>query len=169
MGVAGPSHKPNGTYHAAEVQRERTRRTRLLIVIGGFLAMVGLVNVALVNADMTRIERQGPERLALAGGGIDHFVPSILSNLQRAQQSANTVSLVLADDPRHSLPFVEDKRALERWLALSGLSLAALFIGMENTIPTSTAHARQPTGTDLSRLLILLALAYGSLSIFESG
>ncbi len=169
MGVAGPSQHVNGTYHAAEAQKERTRRTRLLILIGGLLAVVGAVNVVLVNADMSRIERQGPERLALAGGGIDHFVPSILSNLQRAQQSANTVSVVLAGDPRHSLPFVDDKRALERWMALTGLSLAALFIGMENTIPNSTAHARTPTGTDLSRLLILLALAYGSLSIFESG
>lgn len=168
MGVAGPS-RVNGTYHAAEAQKERTRRTRVLILIAGVVAAVGAINVALVNADMSRIERQGPERLALAGGGIDHFVPSILSNLQRAQQSPNTVSVILADDPRHSLPFVEDKRALERWMALTGLSLAALFIGLENTIPTSTARARAPTGTDLSRMLILLALAYGSLSIFESG
>ena len=168
MITQGPG-RVNGTYHATQAHKERTRRTRLLIVIGALLAAVGAINVVLVNADMTRIEREGPERLALAGGGIDHFVPSILSNLQRAQQPANTVSVVLASDPRHSLPFVEDKRALERWLALTGLSLAALFIGLENTIPPSTAHARSPTGTDLSRLLILLSLAYGSLSIFESG
>jgi hypothetical protein len=159
----------NGTYHAAQAQKERTRRTRLLIVIGGLLAALGAINVVLVNADMTAMERQGPERLALAGGGIDHFVPSILLNLQRAQQPANTVSVILADDPRHSLPFVEYKRALERWLALTGLGLAALFVGLENTIPNSTAQVRAPTGTDLSRLLILLALAYGLLSIFESG
>ena len=98
-----------------------------------------------------------------------HFVPSILSNFQRAQQPPNTVSVILADDPRHSLPFVEDKRALERWMAFTGLSLAALFIGLENRIPLSTAKVRSPTGTDLSRLIILLSLAYGSLSIFESG
>jgi hypothetical protein len=159
----------NGTYHAEEAQKEHTRRTRVLILIGGLLALVGAINVVLVNADMNRLERQGPERLALAGGGIDHFVPSILSNLQRAQQAPNTVSVILADDPRHSLPFVEDKRALERWLSLTGLSLAALFIGLENTIPISTARVRSPTGTDLSRLLILVSLAYGSLSIFESG
>jgi hypothetical protein len=168
MKVAGPS-SVNGTYHAEVVQKERSRRTRLLIVIGGLLALLGAINVALINGDMTRIESQGPARLALAGGGIDRFVPSILSNLQRAQQAPNTVSVVLADDPRHSLPFVEDKRALERWLAFTGFSLAALFIGMENTIPPSTARVRSPTGTDLSRLLILLSLAYGSLSIFESG
>ena len=108
-------------------------------------AVIGVVNVALVNADMTRIEREGPERLALAGGGIDHFVPSILSNLQRAQQPPNTVSVILASDPRHSPPFVEDKRALERWLTLTGLALAALFIGLENTIPAKSAHARSPT------------------------
>jgi hypothetical protein len=162
----GPG-RVNGTYQAAEANQQRTRRTRLLIVFGAVLAVVGGVNVVLVNADMNRIEREGPERLALAGGGIDHFVPSILSNLPRAQQAANTVSVVLAGDPRHSLPFIEDKRALERWLALTGVSLAALFIGLENTIPTSTAHARSPTGTDLSRLLILVSLAYGSLSIFE--
>ena len=133
------------------------------------MALVGAINVVLVNADMSRIESQGPERLALAGGGIDHFVPSILSNLQRAQQPPNTVSVILASDPRHSVPFVEDKRALERWLTLTGLGLAALFIGLENTIPAKSAHARSPTGTDLSRLLILVSLAYGSLSIFESG
>ena len=164
----GPG-RVNGTYHAAEAHKQRTRRIRLLILIGGLLTVLGAVNVVLVNADMSRIEREGPERLALAGGGIDHFVPSILSNLQRAQQPPNTVSVILADDPRHSLPFVEDKRALERWLAFTGLSLAALFIGLENTIPTSTAQVRSPTGTDLSRLLILVSLAYGSLSIFESG
>jgi len=163
-----PSHV-NGTYHAEDDHKERTRRTRLLIVIGGLLAAVGAINVVLVNADMTRLEQQGPARLALAGGGIDHFVPSILSNFQRAQQPPNIVTVILQDDPRHSAPFVEDKRALERWLALTGLSLATLFIGLENTIPTSTARVRSPTGTDLSRLLILVALAYGSLSIFESG
>ena len=159
----------NGTYHAEDAVKQRTRRTRLLIFVGGLLAAIGVLNVVLVNADMNRLERQGPERLALAGGGVDHFVPSILSNLQRAQQPPNTVSVILADDPRHSLAFVEDKRALERWLSLTGLSLAALFIGLENTIPNSTARARSPTGTDLSRLLSLVALAYGSLSIFESG
>jgi hypothetical protein len=105
----------------------------------------------------------------LAGGGIDHFVPSILSNLPRAQAPANTVTVILAGDPRHSVPFIEDKRALERWLAVSGFSLATLFIGLENTIPASSARPRSPTGTDLSRLLILLSLAYGSLSVFESG
>src|SRR6266849_9049059 len=164
----GPG-RVNGTYHAAEAHKERTRRTRVLILVGGILAVVGAVNVVLVHSDMNRIEREGPERLALAGGGIDHFVPSILSNLQRAQQPPNTVSVILADDPRHSLPFVEDKRALERWLAFTGLSLAALFIGMEATIPVSTARPRSPTGTDLSRMLILVAFAYGSLSLFESG
>ncbi len=164
----GPSHV-NGTYHAAEAQKERTRRSRLLILIGGLLATLGALNVVLVNGDMTRIEREGPERLALTGGGIDHFVPSILSGLQNAQRPANTVSVVLAGDPRHSLPFVEDKRALERWMTVTGLSLAVLFIGLESKIPESTVQVRPPTGTDLSRLLMLLALAYGSLSIFESG
>ena len=91
------------------------------------------------------------------------------ANLQRAQQPPNTVTLILASDPRHSLPFIEDKRALERWVALTGFSLAALFIGLENRIPSSTARDRSPTGTDLSRLLILLSLSYAALSIFESG
>jgi hypothetical protein len=49
------------------------------------------------------------------------------------------------------------------------VSLAVLFIGLESTMPSSTAHPRSPTGTDLSRLLLLLSLAYGALSIFESG
>jgi hypothetical protein len=159
----------NGTYHAADSQKGRVLRVRLLIGIGAAVAAFGLLNVVLVNADMTRIERTGPEQLALAGGGIDHFVPGILSNLQRAQQSANTVSQVLASDPRHSVPFIDDKRALERWVALTGLSLAAVFIGLENRIPISSAHPRPPTGSDLSRLLILISLSYGALSIFEAG
>ncbi|HEV7664780.1 MAG TPA: hypothetical protein VGQ62_14690 [Chloroflexota bacterium] len=159
----------NGTYHAAEAQKERTRRTRLLVAIGGVISAIALVNVASINADMTRLERAGPEQLALAGGALGHFIPSILSNLQRAQQAPNIVSVGLADDPRHSLPYVEDKRALERWMAVLGVSLAMLFVGLESRIPSSTAHARSPTGTDLSRLLILVSLAYGSLSIFESG
>jgi hypothetical protein len=159
----------NGTYHAAVAQQQRRRRTLLLIALGGVLALVCIVQVALINADMTRIEQAGPERLALAGGGIEHFVPSILSNLQRAQQPANTVSVILADDPRHSAAYVADKRALERWMALGGIALAALFIGLEITIPNSSARPRSPTGSDMSRLLLLVSLAYGSLSIFEVG
>jgi hypothetical protein len=168
MVVPGTS-RVNGTYHAADTQKERVRRTRVLIALGFAVTALGMFNVVSINADMTRMEQEGPQRLALAGGGIEHFVPSILSNLQRAQQPANTVTLILASDPRHSVPFIEDKRALERWLALTGFSLAALFIGLENRIPASTARDRSPTGTDLSRLLILLSLSYAALSIFESG
>jgi hypothetical protein len=157
----------NGTYHAAAIQRERQRRTRLLIGIGLLLGVVGMVQVARINADMTRIEQSGPERLALAGGGIDHFVPSILMNLPRANQPSSVVSVALEGDPRRTPEFVGDKRALERWLALAGVGLAVLFIGLESTIPSSTAQVKSPTGTDLSRLLILLAVAYGGLSFFE--
>jgi hypothetical protein len=168
MVVPGAS-RVNGTYHAADSQRERALRIRLLIGIGTVVSLFGLLNVVLVDGDMTRIEQTGPQQLALAGGGIGHFVPGILSNLPRAQQSANTVSTVLAGDPRHSAPFIEDKRALERWVALTGFSLAAVFIGLENRIPSSSARPRPPTGSDLSRLLILISLSYGALSIFESG
>jgi hypothetical protein len=64
---------------------------------------------------------------------------------------------------------VDDKRGLERWMAVTGLSLALLFIGLEGRIPVSTAQVRSPTGTDLSRLLILVSISYGALSFFESG
>jgi hypothetical protein len=168
MAVTEPS-RTNGTYHAPVVQKERTRRVRLLIGIGGLLAFVGLVQAALVNADMTRIEQAGPQRFALAGDTIAHFMPSILENFQRAQAPPNTVALITADDPRHSPAFINDKRALERWTAFTGLALAVLFVGLEERIPTSTARERSPTGTDLSKILILLSLAYGALSIFESG
>lgn len=157
----------NGTYHADTINRARQRRTRVLVAVGALLALLGAVNVGLTNAEMTRMEQSGPERLALAGGGIEHFVPSILQNLPRANQPASTVTSVLEGDPRRSPVFVADKRALERWLMLTGLGLATLFIGLERTIPSSTAHARSPTGSDLSRLLILLALAYGGFSLFE--
>ena len=157
----------NGTYHAAAIQRERQRRTRLLIGIGALVALLGFVNAWLVNDDMTRIEQSGPERLALAGGGIDHFVPSILANLPRANQPANVVSTVLEGDPRRTPRFINDKRALERWSSVAAIGLATLFIGLESRIPMSTAHVPSPTGTDLSRLLILLAVAYGGLSFFE--
>jgi hypothetical protein len=168
MVVPGTS-RVNGTYHAADTQKERVRRTRVLIFVGVAVTVLGLFNVVTINADMTRMEQEGPQRLALAGGGVEHFVPSILSNLQRAQQPPNTVSLILSSDPRHSVPFIDDKRALERWVALTGFSLAVLFLGLENRIPASTAHDRSPTGADLSRLLILLSLSYAALSIFESG
>jgi hypothetical protein len=147
--------------------RERQRRTRLLIAIGAVLALIGGVNVAISHNDMTAMERSGPERLALAGGGIDHFVPSILLNLPRANQPATVVSTALEGDPRRTPAFINDKRALERWLMVAGLGLATLFIGLERTIPTTTAQQKSPTGTDVSRLLILLALAYGGLSFFE--
>lgn len=159
----------NGTFHAAAAQRERTRRIRMLIGIGGVLSLVGIVQIVLINADMTRIEQSGPQRFALAGDVLAHFMPGILENFQRAQAPPNTVTLITADDPRHSLPFVNDKRALERWTAFTGIALAVLFVGLQERIPSSTAHERSPTGTDLSRILILLSVAYGALSIFESG
>ena len=192
MGVSGPS-RVNGTYHVAVAQKERVRRTRLLILVAAVFSLLGLLNVVLINNDMirsaiafasrgsgieevvlinndmTRIEESGPQHLALAGGGIAHFVPSILAGFQRAQQSASTVTVLDPLDPRHSVPFVEDKRALERWTAFTGLSLAMLFVGLESRIPNSTVHPRSPTGTDLSRLLILLSVTYGALSFFESG
>jgi hypothetical protein len=163
------SGSTNGTYHAAATLKERTRRTRLLVAVGGLLSALALFNVVSINADMARLEQSGPERLALAGGGLAHFIPSILANLQRAQQPANTVSAALADDPRRSPQYIDDKRALERWMAVLGVTLAMLFIGLESRIPSSTAHRRSSTGSDLARLLILVSLAYGSLSIFESG
>ena len=168
MAIPGPT-RTNGTYHAAAAQKQRARRTRVLITLGAALAAIGLLNVALINNDMTRIEESGPQHLALAGGGLAHFVPSILASFQRAQQSPSIVTAIDPADPRHSAPFVEDKRALERWMALGGLALATLFIGLESRIPSSTAHSRSPTGSDLSRLLILLSISYGALSFFETG
>jgi len=159
----------NGTYHAPVAQRERLRRVRLLIGLGGLLSLLGFVQVVLINAEMTRLEQAGPGRLALAGDTLAHFMPSILENFQRAQAPPNTVTLITVDDPRHSAAFVNDKRALERWTAFTGLALAVLFIGLQERIPLSTAHERSPTGTDLSRMLILVSVAYGALSIFESG
>ncbi len=159
----------NGTYHAPVIKRERSRRIRILIGVGAALSLLGLVQVWSINADMTRLEQSGPRRFALAGDTVAHFIPSILANFQRAQAPANTVTTITADDPRHSSAFVADKRALERWTAFMGVALAILFIGLEERIPTSTARERSPTGTDLSRMLILISVAYGALSIFENG
>jgi hypothetical protein len=161
--------RTNGTYHAPVLHRKRSRRIRLLIGIGGVLSLIGIVQVALINGDMTRIEQSGPQRFALAGDTVAHFMPSILENFQRAQAPSNTVSSITADDPRHSPGFVADKRALERWTAFTGLALALLFVGLQERIPTSTAREPSPTGTDLSRIFILVSLAYGALSIFENG
>jgi hypothetical protein len=168
MAIPGPI-RTNGTYRAAVAQRQRRRRARLLILGGATFGLVALVNVVAINNDMTRIEESGPLHLSLAGGGITHFVPSILSEFRRAQLSPSTVNTVDPADPRHSLAFVDDKRALERWMALTGVSLAVLFLGLESRIPVSTAQPRSPTGTDLSRLLVLVAITYGALSFFESG
>ena len=159
----------NGTFHATTLQRERSRRIRILVGVGALLSLIGIVQVVLINADMTRLEQSGPQRFALAGDTVAHFVPSILENFQRAQAPPNTVTVITADDPRHSPAFIADKRALERWTAFSGVALAVLFIGLQERIPTSTAQERSPTGTDLSRILILVSIAYGALSIFESG
>src|SRR5215208_2374408 len=126
--TASRTGRTNGTYHAAATQRERNRRTRLLIALGGLLGILGIVNIALIHTEMTRIEQSGPERLALAGGGLDHFVPSILLNLPRASQPPTIVTTVLAGDPRRSAAFIDNKRGLERWMAVAGLSLATLFI-----------------------------------------
>jgi hypothetical protein len=160
----------NGTYHTAPAARRNALQTRLLIGVGAFVAALGMLNVVLTNADMTRIEQSGPPRFALAGGGLDRFIPSLLSNLQRANAPPTTVNAPSPTDPRRSPAFIGDKRALERWMALTGFGLAALFIGLEQTVPEKSAKvARSPIGTDLARLLILLALAYAALSFFESG
>lgn len=168
MAVQDPS-RTNGTYHAPLVHQERARRIRLLVVMGGLLSAIGIVQVALINGDMTRIEQSGPPQFALAGDTLAHFMPSLLENFQRAQQPPNTLTLITADDPRHSVAFVNDKRALERWTAFTGLALAVLFIGLQERIPASTARPSSPTGTDLARLLILVSLSYGAMSIFEGG
>jgi hypothetical protein len=163
------SVRANGTYHAETAIKEAARRTRLLIGIGGLVAVIGFAGVLLTNADMTRIETSGPERLGIAGAGLERFIPSVLTNMARANQPLSTSAGFVAGDPRHSAPYIEDKRALERWLALTGFGLATLFIGLETRIPSSTAQPRSPTGSDLSRLLILISLAYAALSLFESG
>ncbi|HEY3064062.1 MAG TPA: hypothetical protein VGL99_34255 [Chloroflexota bacterium] len=160
----------NGTYHAAGVGTARpSSQTRLLIGVGAFVALLGALNVVLTNADMTRIEQSGPPRLALAGGSIDRFVPSLLAQLPRANAPASTVNAPSSADPRRSAAYIADKRALERWMALAGFGLSALFIGLEQTVPESRQANRSPIGTDLARLLVLLATAYAALSFFENG
>jgi hypothetical protein len=158
----------NGTYHTAGARRDSTQ-TRLLIGVGAFLALLGALGVYLTNNDMTQIEQSGPPRLALAGGGIDRFVPSLLTNFQRANAPVTTVNAPSSADPRRSPAYIADKRALERWLAVAGFGLSALFIGLEQAAPESRTSSRSPIGTDLARLLVLLALAYAGLSFFESG
>jgi hypothetical protein len=162
------SVRVNGTYRAQPAPRRPVAQTRLLIGIGALVALIGLLNVVLINAEMARLEQSGPTRLALAGGGVERFVPSLLANLQRANQPPSTVTAVLAGDPRRSPQYIDHKRALERWVAVIGLGLAALFIGLESTIPEGSAAARSPIGSDLARLLMLLSLALAGLSFFES-
>jgi hypothetical protein len=161
--------RTNGTYHTAGTGRRALTQTRLLIGVGACVALLGALSVFLTNSDMTRIEQSGPPRLALAGGSIDRFVPSILTNFSRANAPASTVNAPSSADPRRSIEYVADKRALERWMALTGFGLSALFIGLEQTVPESRATSRSPIGTDLARLLVLLSLAYAALSFFESG
>jgi hypothetical protein len=163
------SARVNGTYHAAGATRRLTTQTRLLIGAGAFVAVLAGLNIYLINVDMTRLEQSGPERLALAGGGIDRFVPTILANLPRANASPTTVNAPASGDPRRSAAYIADKRALERWMAIAGFGLSALFVGLEQTALDGRAISRSPIGTDLARLLVLIALAYGALSFFENG
>jgi hypothetical protein len=159
----------NGTYHARSVARRDRLQTRVLIGVGAFLAALGLLNVFLTHREMDRIEQAGPPRLALAGSGIERYVPSLLLNLPRANAPPTTVNAPASTDPRRSAPYIAAKRALERWMAVIGFGLSALFVGLEQTIPDRSSAARSPIGSDLARLLILLALAYGALSFFETG
>jgi hypothetical protein len=161
--------RANGTYHTTSTSRRDSLQTRLLIGVGAFLAILGMLNVFLTNAGMTRIEQSGPPRLALAGGGIDRFVPSVLMALPRANAPPSVVNAPSPTDPRRSPDYIGDKRALERWMALLGLGLSALFVGLEQTVPERRAVNRSPIGTDLARLLVLLSLAYFALSFFENG
>ncbi len=166
---SGVSARANGTYHAVGAPRRSTNQTRLLIGIGGLVSLLAAVNIFLINAEMTDIEQRGPAQLALAGGGLGRFVPSLLMNLPRANAPAATVNAPSSSDPRRSPAYIGDKRALERWMALGSFGLAALFVGMEQTATETRTESRSPIGTDLARLLVLLALAYGALSFFENG
>jgi hypothetical protein len=164
------SARVNGTYHASDAPRRYNLQTRVLIGIGAFLALLGALNVYLINNDMTRIEQSGPPQLALAGGGIDRFVPTLLSNFQRANAPPSTVNAPVPTDPRRSVAYILDKRALERWMALIGFGLSALFVGLEQTAPESRGGVtRSPIGADIARLLVLLSLTYGAVSFFENG
>src|SRR5262249_26882865 len=157
------SARANGTYHATGAPPRVNLQTRVLIGVGAFIALLGAFNMYLTNSDMTRIEQSGPPLLALAGGGIDRFVPSRLGNFQRANAPPSTVNAPLSTDPRRSPQYIADKRALERWMALIGFGLSALFIGLEQSVPESRGVTRSPIGTDLARLLVLLALTYAAL------
>jgi hypothetical protein len=159
----------NGTYHGLAAKQRNARRNRLLIGVGALVALLGAFNIALINADMTRIEQAGPAQLSLAGGGIARFVPSILSAMARPNAPQSSGGGFAQFDPRHSPEYVNDKRALERWTAMAGFGLSALFIGLENTIPINPTAPRSQTGTDLARILMLLSLTWLALSIFESG
>jgi hypothetical protein len=160
----------NGSYHAMVRPRGLRNQTRIVIGIGAFVSVLAALNIFLVNNDMTRIEQSGPPQLALAGGGLGRFLPSLLTNLSRANAPAATVNAPSPNDPRRSPGYIADKRALERWMALGFVGLSALFIGLQQTAPPDTrAVQRSPIGADLARLLVLLALAYGSLSFFENG
>jgi hypothetical protein len=159
----------NGSYHSLSRPRRARSQTRILIGVGAFVSILAALNIYLINADMSRIEQSGPPQLALAGGGLGRFVPSLLTNLQRANAPPTTVNAPSPSDPRRSPAYVGDKRALERWMAFALLGLSALFVGLEQTAPESRSLSRSPIGTDLARLLVLLALAYGSLSFFENG
>jgi hypothetical protein len=161
--------RANGAYHPRSETRRATRQTRLLIGVGSFIALLAALNIYLTNVDMTRLEQSGPERLALAGGGLDRYVPSILLNLPRANAPPTVVNAPASSDPRRSAAYIADKRALERWMAIAGLGLSALFVGLEQLAPESRGSARSPIGTDLARLLVLISLTYGALSFFENG
>jgi hypothetical protein len=163
------SARTNGTYHATSVPRRDRTQTRVLIGVGAFLALLSLIAVVLINRDMDRLEQSGPPRLALAGSGIERFVPSLLINLPRANAPPSTVNAPSTLDPRRSPAYINDKRDLERWMSVICFGLSSLFVGLEQTIPDRSSAARSPIGSDLARLLVLLALAYGALSFFESG
>ena len=159
----------NGSYHTLGAPRRDNNRTRLLVSVGAVVALLSAVNIYLLNADMTGMEQSGPQQLALAGGGLGRFVPSLLTNLPRANAPPSTVNAPSPTDPRRSVAYISDKRQLERWMALGGFGLSALFVGLEQTASESRGLPRSPIGTDLARLVILLALAYGALSFFENG
>jgi hypothetical protein len=163
--------RANGRYRALETPRASvSRQTRLLIGVGLAVMLLAGINIVFVNAEMDRIEAGTTPRFAEVGNELGRVIPTIITYVVRGSVPIDPPTADGAVDPKRTRPYLDAKRGLERWIALFGLGLGALIVGVDQaTSPPSPRREGPPSslGSDVSRVLVMLSLAYAGLSFFE--
>jgi hypothetical protein len=167
----------NGTYHSRTTSVTRREfRGRSLAVVGLVLIVVGGIGGVRTNADMVAIEEASSPQNSQVGTGLTRLLPSIFTTLGNPYANFNTPTRAPDPyNPRTQPGYVEEKRALERWIALAGVGFACLLFGVDDVreapppAPEGTIPEHVSVTSDVARFVLLAAIAWGAFSFFETG